>query len=35
MYENVHQPLLPRRDFLRRLFWHVVLALAVLGRLAG
>jgi hypothetical protein len=31
MYENVHEPLLPRRDFLRRLLWHLVIAFVVLG----
>lgn len=31
MYENVHQPLMPRRDFLRRLFLHFLIAVVVLG----
>ena len=26
MYENVHQPMIPRRDFIRRLLRHIVLA---------
>jgi len=31
MYENVHEPLLPRRDFIRRLLWHLLIAFVVLG----
>jgi hypothetical protein len=31
MYESVHEPLIPRRDFIRRLLWHIALAAAVLG----
>jgi hypothetical protein len=31
MYENVHEPLLPRRDFIRRLLLHVALAGGVLA----
>jgi hypothetical protein len=30
-YETMRQPLLPRRDFYRRLLWHIALACAVLG----
>ena len=35
MYENVHQPVLPRREFASRMAWHIVLGAGVIvGSLA-
>ena len=35
MYENIHEPLLPRREFLRRITRHILLAAGVIvGSLA-
>ncbi len=35
MYENRHQPLLPRAQFLLRLAWHGIVALLVVGVALG
>jgi len=31
VYESIHEPLIPRREFIRRLLLHVALAAAILG----